>query len=108
MGATAFPSTDDKIAFGDEIGRTPELEVRERRTEIHHEVPHVFAAPARGVQRILKQHVRRGEFIDDLRVPRVPQNPSNQRPTMALLSCSRDISSLLMQCGERMRHVSVG
>jgi hypothetical protein len=73
--ATAFPPADDVIAFGDKIGSAPKLEVRERGTEIRHEIPHVFAAATRRVQRILKQHVRGGEFVDDLRVPRIAPEP---------------------------------
>jgi hypothetical protein len=59
------------IALSDEISSTPKLEVRERCTEAEHEVAHVLAAPARCMQRILEQHVRGSEFVDDLRVPRV-------------------------------------
>src|SRR6516162_1767436 len=71
VGAATFPSTDDVIALGDEIGRTPKLEVRERGAEIHHEIPHVLATPTWRMQRILEQHVGRGEFVDDVWVPGV-------------------------------------
>ena len=91
MRAAAFPTADNIIALGDEIRGTPEVEVRERRTEPHHEIPHVLATPTRRMQRILKKHIHCGEFIDDSGVPGITQNPSNQRPTMALFSCSRDI-----------------
>src|SRR6516165_4832784 len=71
MGAATFPLPDDVIALGDKVGRAPELEVRERGAEIHHEIPHVLATPTRRMQRILEQHVGRGEFVDDLWVPGV-------------------------------------
>jgi hypothetical protein len=71
MGPATFPSTDDVIALGDEIGRAPELEVRERGAEIHHETPYLLATPTWSMQRILQQHVGGGEFVDDLWVPGV-------------------------------------
>src|SRR6202158_4070885 len=75
VNATALPTTDHVIALGDEIGSTPELEVRERSAEIHHKTPHLLATPARRMQRILEQHVRGGEFVDDLGVPRITPEP---------------------------------
>src|SRR5215470_10142324 len=55
MGPATFPSTDDIIALGDKVGSAPELEVRERGAEIHHEIPHRLATPTRRMQRILEQ-----------------------------------------------------
>src|SRR5438445_8201791 len=73
--AAAFPTADNVIALGDEIRGTPEVEVRERRTEPHHEVPHVLATATRRMQGILKKHIRCSEFIDDSGVPGVAPKP---------------------------------
>jgi hypothetical protein len=75
VGATTFPTANDVIALGDEIGSAPEFEVWEGGAETHHEVPHILLTPALRMQRILEQHVGRGEFVDDLRVPRVTPEP---------------------------------
>src|SRR5215813_11594724 len=37
MDTPAFPLTNDIVAFGDEIRRAPEIEIRECGTEIGHE-----------------------------------------------------------------------
>src|SRR5207302_639600 len=71
MSATTFPSTDDIIALGDEIGSAPELEVWEGGAEIEYKIPHVLSTATRRMQRILEQHVRSGEFVYDLWVPRI-------------------------------------
>jgi hypothetical protein len=34
-------------------------------------IPHVLAAAARRMQRILKQHIWRSQLVDDLGVPRI-------------------------------------
>src|SRR3954454_24000608 len=47
MGAATFPSTDDMVALGDEIGSAPEFEIGECGAEIHHEIPHVVTASTR-------------------------------------------------------------
>src|SRR6267154_3992091 len=73
--AATLPTADDNIALGNEIGRAPKLEIRESRAEIHHEVPNVLATATRRMQRILKQHVGRGEFINDVGVPRIAPKP---------------------------------
>jgi len=65
MGAATFPSTDDVVALGDQICGAPEIEIRERRTEIGHERLDVFSAAAGFVQRIFEQHVGRGNLVDD-------------------------------------------
>jgi hypothetical protein len=88
---TAFPTANHVVALGDEVRRSPELEVRERRAELYHEIPYVIATATGCMQRILKKHIRRREFVDDLGFQGLPRKPSNQRPTIALLSCSRDI-----------------
>ena len=50
VGAAAFPSANDIVALGDEIGRTPEFKVGECGAEIEHEIPHVLATPPRCMQ----------------------------------------------------------
>ena len=64
-GCRPLPLTDDIVAFSDEVGRAPEIEVRERRTEIGHEGLDVLVALPRLMQRIFQQHVRCGDFVDD-------------------------------------------
>src|SRR6266436_146355 len=63
--AAAFPLADDIVAFGDQVGGAPELEVRKGCTEVGHEGLDVFTAAARFVERVLQQHVRRGDVVDD-------------------------------------------
>ena len=59
-----------------------------------------FAAAARLMQRVLQQHVRRGDLVDDRRDCTVlPQKSVNQRPTMALLSSSFDMIKFLEWLG---------
>src|SRR5262249_23194846 len=65
----------DVITLGDQVGRAPEVEVRERRTEPLHEIAHILATTARRMQRILEQHVGGGEFIDDLGIPGISPEP---------------------------------
>jgi hypothetical protein len=85
-----FPPTDDIISLGDEIGSAPELEVRKGGAEIEHEIPHFFATPTRSVQRILEQHVRGGELVNDLWVPRIspePLEPASNEGLVFLFTC---------------------
>src|ERR1700746_2974440 len=63
--SATFPSADHMIAVRDEIGGAPEIEIGERLAKISHERLDIFPTSARLMQRILKQHVRRGEFVDD-------------------------------------------
>ena len=65
MRATAFPLADDKVAFGDQLGRAPEIEVGKRSTKIGHERLDVITTAARFVQRVVEQHVRRSDLVDD-------------------------------------------
>src|SRR5215467_12571222 len=46
MGATAFPPTDDVVALGDQVRRTPEIEVGESGAEIAYERFDVVATAA--------------------------------------------------------------
>ncbi len=80
VGATTFPSTDHEVALGDEVGSAPEVEVRESRAELHHEIPHIVATATWRVQRILKQHIRCGEFVDDLGIPGIAPKPLKPAP----------------------------
>jgi hypothetical protein len=47
MCAAALPLADDVVAFGNQIGGTPEVEVRERTTEIGHEGLDIVTAATR-------------------------------------------------------------
>jgi len=85
MSAAAFPSTNDIIALGDEIGSAPELEVREGGAEIEHKIPHVLPTATRRMQRILEQHVRGREFVDDLWVPRITPESVEPAPYEGLV-----------------------
>jgi hypothetical protein len=70
--AATLPTTNDVVAFGDEVGGTPEVEVGKRLAEPHDEVPNVLASPTRRMQGILEKHIWCGEFVDDLGSPRIP------------------------------------
>src|SRR3984885_15943896 len=63
MCAAALPLADDIVAFGNQIGGTPEVEVRECTTEIGHESLDIVTAATRCVQGIFQQHVRRGDLV---------------------------------------------
>ena len=65
VGSAAFPLANHIVAFGDQIGGPPEVEVGERRAKVGHERSYVVAAAARRVQRIFQEHVRGGDLIDD-------------------------------------------
>src|SRR5262249_12542920 len=69
--AATFPTADHVVALGDQFGRAPEVEVRERLAESHHEVPYVFTTSTRCVQRILEEDIGCSEFVDDPRIPRI-------------------------------------
>src|SRR5258706_1233717 len=81
MRSAAFPSTDDVVAFRDEIRSAPEVEIGERFPKVRHERLDVFMATARFVERILQEHVGRGEFIDNSEVaslaPKIREPPAN-------------------------------
>jgi len=65
MGTSAFPLSDDIVILGDQVRRTSEIEVRERRAEIGHERPDIVAATTWLVQRVFEQHIRRRNLVDD-------------------------------------------
>ena len=81
MDSAAFPSADDVVAFRDQIRSAPEVEIGERFPEVRHERLDVFTATARFVERILQEHVGRGEFIDNSEVaglaPEIREPPAN-------------------------------
>src|SRR5271156_4726708 len=56
MRATPLPTSDDVVAFRDQVGCAPEVEIRERIPKVSHEGLDVIAAAARFVQRIMQQH----------------------------------------------------
>src|SRR5262245_28809612 len=68
MGPATFPLTDDIVALGDQISRSPEIEIGECCTEIGHKRLDVGTAPSRLVQRISEQHVRGGDLVDDRKI----------------------------------------
>src|SRR5258706_16341135 len=69
MRPATFPAANNVVALCDQIGNTPEVEVRESFPKTSHERLDVFTTAARFVQGILQKHVRRGKFVDDCRVP---------------------------------------
>src|SRR5262245_63790754 len=71
MRAAAVPTTDHVVALGDEVGRAPEVEIRERLAELGHERLHLRAAPSRRVQGVLQEDIGRAELVDDGGVPRI-------------------------------------
>src|ERR1700730_16832566 len=68
MRSAALPTTDDAVALGDQVGCTPEIEVRERLAEVGHKSLDVVATAARLVQRILQEHVGCRQLIDDAQI----------------------------------------
>jgi hypothetical protein len=64
VGAAPFPLPDDVVAFGDEVGGAPELEVGERRPEVLGEFPDLVSTAQRSVERVFEADVRRGDLID--------------------------------------------
>jgi hypothetical protein len=79
--AATFPLTDDIVALCNQVGRAPEVEVRERPAEVPLEGLNVFAATAWFVERILQQHLRCGQFVHDGEIagltPKVGEPPAN-------------------------------
>src|SRR5215472_14237468 len=73
--AAAFPATHHIVTLGDEVRGAPEVKVGERRTELHHKVPHVVATTARSMERVLKKHIGRCEFVDDFWLPWIAPEP---------------------------------
>jgi hypothetical protein len=71
MSAAALPATHYVVAFGNEIVSAGEAEVGECRAKPDHEGSDVIAAAPRCVQRVLQEHVRSRQLIDDLGVPRI-------------------------------------
>ena len=65
MGAATLPLADNVVALCDQVCGAPEVEVRKRRPEVRHERLDVVTAAARFVQRILQQHVRCSNLVDD-------------------------------------------
>ena len=59
------------VALRDEIGGTPEIEIGKGLAEMRHESLDVFPSPTRLVQGVLKEHIRRGELVDDSEIARL-------------------------------------
>ena len=70
--AAACPLADDIVAFGDQVRGAPELEIWERSPEVGHEGLDGVTAAAWWVERVLHQHVRRGEVVDDSQISILP------------------------------------
>jgi hypothetical protein len=68
MRSASRPTTDDVVALRDEVGCAPEVEIRERLPEVGHERLDVIATAAGFVQRIVQQHVGRGQFVDNAEI----------------------------------------
>jgi len=64
------------------------LQVRKRAAKIRHEGLDVVMAPARLVQRILQQHVRRRYVVDDTEIDVLAPEIGEPPTTTALLSSS--------------------
>jgi hypothetical protein len=65
MRATAFPTTDHVVAFGNQVGSAPEVEIRKRLAKVGHECLDVGMSAPRLVERVVQQHVRGSDFVDD-------------------------------------------
>src|SRR6266550_8719008 len=81
MRSAAFPAADDVVTFRDKIRSAPEVQIRERLSEVRHERLDVFPASARFVERIPQEHVGCSEFIDNSEVaslaPEIRKPPAN-------------------------------
>jgi hypothetical protein len=67
--ATANSTTDDVVAFRDEIRRARETQIGERFAERRHERLHIRTTAAWRMQRVLQEDVGRAEFVHDCRIP---------------------------------------
>src|SRR6266705_2013831 len=94
----AVPAADDIVALGNEVRGAAEREIGKGGAECGHEVLHVRTAAARGMQRVLQQHVGAASSSITLGFQGLPQNSVNQRPTMALFSCSLDMADAPSRC----------
>src|ERR1700722_427146 len=81
--AFAHPPAHDHIAFGDEIGRAFNVEIRKRFPKVRHECLERLKTNSRRVQRMVEKDVARGEFIDDggivVFTPEVREPPIDDR-----------------------------
>src|SRR6185295_3212974 len=68
MRTATFPAADHIVAFGDQISRAPEIEVRESIAKVGHERLDVSPAAARLMQRVLQEHVGSRELVDDVEI----------------------------------------
>jgi hypothetical protein len=68
MGAPTDPASDNIVALGDKICRTAEAEIRERGTEVSHEIFDVRVTATGLVQRILQEHIRGGKLVNDAEI----------------------------------------
>jgi len=107
MRAATFPLTNDIVTLRNQVGRAPEIEVRERPAELSLERLNVLAATARFVERILQQHLRCCQFVHDGEVadltPKVGEPPANDGLVVLFLAHSDALS-----CGVWKSLTSVG
>ena len=68
LGAAAFPLADHVVAFRDQVGGAPEVQVGKRGAELLRERADRAPAAQRLVQRVLEPDVRGGQLVDDGRV----------------------------------------
>src|SRR5690348_4343270 len=90
MRAAALPAPYDVVALGNQISCAPEVEIRKCFTKADHKVSYIVATPTRCMQRILEEHVRGREFIDNSGIPRVAPElfePATHDGLVLLLSC---------------------
>jgi len=85
MSAAAFPLTDDIIAFRNEVGRAPEIQIGKGIAEIGHERLDTCMTAARLMEGILQQHVRRGDLVDDLEIAGLPPEMGKPGPNDVLV-----------------------
>src|SRR4051812_17454841 len=69
--ATADPTTDDVVAFGDELRSACETQIGERFAERGHERLHIRTTAAWRMQRVLQEDVGRAQFVHDCWIPGV-------------------------------------
>ena len=95
--AAAFPASNHIVALGNEVRRAREREVRERlRNPVMNAL--MSSWPRRGA---CSEYCRSMSGAAARRHPEIaglPQNPVNQRPTIALLSLSFDMTLFLPFC----------
>jgi hypothetical protein len=91
MRTASLPTTDDIVAFRDQLGCAPEVEIRERLPKVGNEDLDVIATSAGSCSEYCNSMSGAASSSTIFRLQVAPQKSVNQRPTIALLSSSFDM-----------------